>query len=113
MTKLPSVAIRRNQAKNDSAPVHSTGCTLVAYTYLNLIGTLTNIFTIPDCRCHGLGRAVALAMAQKLLQKKLPVRSVGDSSNSIAISYHQTLGFKKQCDVNVSYIACWKNYRGS
>lgn len=32
VTKLPSVAIRRNQAKNDSAPVHSTGYTLVAYT---------------------------------------------------------------------------------
>ncbi|XP_037781641.1 uncharacterized protein LOC119578004 isoform X3 [Penaeus monodon] len=103
LTKLPSVAICSHQTNgnDDSASEHSTKRILVAYSYLYHIGMLANIFTMPEHRRSGLGRAVALTMVEKLRQKNLPVRSVVDGSNGVSISYHQKLGFKKQCDVKI------------
>ncbi|XP_063589752.1 uncharacterized protein LOC134766752 [Penaeus indicus] len=103
VAKLPSVAIRSHQAdgNDDHAPKDTTGSSLVAWSFLYHIGILANIFTMPEHRRHGLGRAVALTMVEKLHQKKLPVRSVVDGSNGVSISYHQKLGFKKQCDVKI------------
>ncbi|XP_027222027.2 uncharacterized protein [Penaeus vannamei] len=103
MAKLPSVAIRSRQTSgnDDSASKQSTERTLVAYSYLYHIGMLANIFTMPEHRRHGLGRAVALTMVEKLRQKKLPVRSVVDGSNGVSIRYHEDLGFRKQCDVKI------------
>ncbi|XP_063612939.1 uncharacterized protein LOC134786321 [Penaeus indicus] len=103
LTKLPSVAIRSHQTNgsDESASEHSTERSLVAFSYLYHIGLLANIFTMPEHRRRGLGRAVALTMVEKLRQKKLPVRSVVDGSNGVSISYHQKLGFKKQCNMKI------------
>ncbi|XP_069983880.1 uncharacterized protein [Penaeus vannamei] len=100
VAKLPSVAIRRNQAngKKDSASQDSPP---VSWSFLYHIGFLGNTFTVPEHRRRGLGTAVTLAMAESLRQKKLPVRSIVDSSNGASITYHRKLGFEKLCDVKI------------
>nr|XP_027222033.1 uncharacterized protein LOC113814198 isoform X6 [Penaeus vannamei] len=103
VAKLPSVAIRSRQADGNEDPTRqdATGSSLVAWSFLYHVGILANIFTMPEHRRRGLGRAVALTMVEKLRQKKLPVRSVVDGSNGVSIRYHEKLGFRKQCDVKV------------
>ncbi|XP_047481141.1 uncharacterized protein LOC125033568 [Penaeus chinensis] len=98
LAKLPSVAIRRRQAQEPKAEAPTLGH-IVSWCFLHNLCFLANTFTIPEHRRQGFGTAVALAMAQKLRQKDIPVRSVVERSNAASIRYHENLGFRRQCDM--------------
>lgn len=102
MANQPSVAIRKAVEKEGVSDA-SDGSRLVAWSWLYRHGFQGNTFTVPEFRRRGLGTAATLALAEKLRQLDIVVRIMVNHANTASISYHQSLGFERQCDL-ISFI---------
>ncbi|XP_071544950.1 uncharacterized protein Glyat isoform X2 [Panulirus ornatus] len=76
----------------------------VAWTSLSYMNYINNTFTLKEYRRRGLGRAVTLALAARVLEDDDRVLAYVVTDNDTSIKFHEELGFTCECDFG------WQRY---
>ncbi|XP_071542101.1 uncharacterized protein [Panulirus ornatus] len=76
----------------------------VAWTSFSYRNCINHTYTLKEYRRRGLGRAVTVALATRVLHDDDRVSALVICDNDTAIKFHEQLGFTRECDLG------WQRY---